>query len=106
MAVDPRAANHAAALRDAWAKMEARAEMQRAHDMRVRAEKGVGQNVRPDIPIDNKLSMWNRHWDTMERIAKARNKEIAEARAAGKSEADIKAIVKEWDSLFPSPPPS
>jgi hypothetical protein len=40
----------------------------------------------------------------MMRIAELRDSEIAQARAEGKSEADIQAIGDRWKPLFPTPP--
>jgi hypothetical protein len=48
MAMDPRAANHAAALAQARPMMEARAQMQIAHDIRIRAEEAARTKGTPN----------------------------------------------------------
>jgi hypothetical protein len=72
------------------------------HDARMRDASGPATSSSHDI--DDPEAEVERHEALVKRLMKARDREIASARAQGKSDADIDAIVQEWIPRFGTPP--
>ena len=90
------------ALGHAWALMREREAMQRAHHKRMSAASGPSISSLEEIKIQGEMQ--DRWLQQMMRLAEVREVEVAQARAEGKSEADIQAIVERWKPRFPEPP--